>query len=220
MARVISDAGPLIALAKADSLFVPRDLFSRIRIPEAVWLECVQKTGADGRRIEQAASEGWLNVVSVATKRSHPPSLGIGEVEAIQLRTREGAADRGRSAGKARGNATWTGLHRNRSHAAPGRAEIDRRQRRGHDSTHGRMRLSDLAADLAAAEGADFTRWALFGQTGGSAAKTSASSQRAEPLKSDHEVVISYDSIMSCAIPEVTRGPERLRLHPLCGQGR
>ena len=85
MARVISDAGPLIALAKADSLFVPRDLFSRIRIPEAVWLECVQKTGADSRRIEQAASEGWLNVVSVATKRSHPPSLGIGEVEAIQL---------------------------------------------------------------------------------------------------------------------------------------
>ena len=85
MAHVISDAGPLIALAKADSLFVPRDLFSRIRIPEAVWLECVQKTGADSRRIEQAASDGWLNVVSVATKRSHPPSLGIGEVEAIQL---------------------------------------------------------------------------------------------------------------------------------------
>ena len=85
MARVISDAEPLIALAKADSLFVPRDLFSRIRIPEAVWLECVQKTGADSRRIEQAAREGWLNVVSVATKRSHPPSLGIGEVEAIQL---------------------------------------------------------------------------------------------------------------------------------------
>ena len=85
MARVISDAGPLIALAKADSLFVPRDLFSCIRIPEAVWLECVQKTGADSRRIEQAASEGWLNVVSVATKRSHPPSLGTGEIEAIQL---------------------------------------------------------------------------------------------------------------------------------------
>ena len=85
MARVISDAGPLIALAKADSLFVPRDLFSRIRIPEAVWLECVQKTGADSRRIEQAASEGWLNVVPVATRRSHPPSLGNGEVEAIQL---------------------------------------------------------------------------------------------------------------------------------------
>ena len=85
MARVISDAGPLIALAKVDALFVPRDLFSRIRIPEAVWLECVQKTGADSRRIEQAASEGWLNVVSVATGQSHSPSLGDGEIEAIQL---------------------------------------------------------------------------------------------------------------------------------------
>ena len=85
MARVISDAGPLIALAKVDSLFVPRDLFSRIRIPEAVWLECVQKTGADSRRIEQAANAGWLNVMSVSTRRSHPPSLGSRETEAIQL---------------------------------------------------------------------------------------------------------------------------------------
>ena len=62
MARVISDAGPLIALAKLDSLFVPRDLFTRIRIPEAVWLECVRKPGTDSRRIEQAASEGWFDV--------------------------------------------------------------------------------------------------------------------------------------------------------------
>ena len=85
MARVISDAGPLIALAKVDSLFVPRDLFSRIRIPEAVWLECVQKAGTDSRRIEQVASEGWLNVVSLATGQSHSQSLGDGEIEAIQL---------------------------------------------------------------------------------------------------------------------------------------
>ena len=118
---------------------------------------------------------------------------------------REGAADRGRSAGKARGNATWTGVHRNRSHAAPGRAEIDRRQRRGHDSTHGRMRLSNLAADLAATEGADVRRCASFGHTGRSAAKTSASSSRAASLKSDHEVAIGYDSIMSDATPEVTQ---------------
>ena len=67
------------------------------------------------------------------------------------------------------------------------------------------MRLSDLAADLAATEDADITRCASFGQTGSSAAKTSASSQRAESLKSDHEVAIGYDSIMSYAIPEVTR---------------
>ena len=79
------DVGPLIALAKADSLHVPGDLFSRIQIPEAVWLECVQKPGADSRRIEEAASEGWLSVVSVSTSRNHPSSLGTGEIEAIQL---------------------------------------------------------------------------------------------------------------------------------------
>ncbi|MDE0222043.1 MAG: hypothetical protein OXJ90_22440 [Spirochaetaceae bacterium] len=86
MARVISDAGPLIALAKIDALFIPRDLFARIRIPEAVWIECREKPGEDSRRIEQAAHEGWLEVVSVASGRAaRPQSLGPGEGEAIQL---------------------------------------------------------------------------------------------------------------------------------------
>lgn len=85
MAHVISDAGPLIALAKVDSLFIPRELFSRLRIPEAVWLECMRKTGEDSRRIEQAAIDGWLDVVSVDLRQPLPPSLGLGEGEAIQL---------------------------------------------------------------------------------------------------------------------------------------
>ena len=85
MAVVISDAGPLIALAKVDSLFIPRELFSRIHIPEAVWLECRTKAGVDSRRIERAANEGWLHVVPVAARRPLSLSLGDGEVEAIQL---------------------------------------------------------------------------------------------------------------------------------------
>ncbi len=88
MAVVISDAGPLIALAKVDSLFVPRVLFSRIRIPEAVRDECVRKPGEDTRRIEQAVDDGWIDVVSVKLKRADRPfslSLGKGETEAIQL---------------------------------------------------------------------------------------------------------------------------------------
>ena len=85
MAGVIGDAGPLIALAKVDSLFIPRDLFSRLRIPEAVWLECRKKEGVDSRRIERAANEGWLDVVPVPTRRPLPPSLGSGEAETIQL---------------------------------------------------------------------------------------------------------------------------------------
>ena len=85
MAHVISDAGPLIALAKVDSLFIPKDLFSRLRIPGAVWSECREKEGEDSRRIEQAVNEGWVDVVPVAEGLSLPPSLGRGEAEAMQL---------------------------------------------------------------------------------------------------------------------------------------
>ena len=88
MAVVISDAGPLIALAKVDSLFIPKALFSRLQIPEAVWLECRQKAGEDSRRIEQAAHDGWLSVVTQTVEqasRRFSPSLGSGEIEAMQL---------------------------------------------------------------------------------------------------------------------------------------
>ena len=85
MAVVVSDAGPLIALARIDSLFILEHLFSRIRIPQAVWLECREKPGEDSRRIERAASEGWLSVAPVTVERPYPRSLGRGEVEAIQL---------------------------------------------------------------------------------------------------------------------------------------
>ena len=85
MAVVVSDAGPLIALAGIDSLFIARQLFSRLLIPEAVWLECREKPGEDRRRIEQAADEEWLDVVSVTVRQPFPRSLGRGEVESIQL---------------------------------------------------------------------------------------------------------------------------------------
>ena len=85
MAGVISDAGPLIALAKIDSLFIPKALFARIRIPEAVWLECGGRKGEDSRRIERAANEGWLQVMPAAAGPQPSPGLGSGETEAIRL---------------------------------------------------------------------------------------------------------------------------------------
>jgi len=88
VAVVVSDAGPLIALAKVDALFVARRLFARLQIPEAVWSECRGKPGDDSRRIEQAEREGWLHVVRLtaeATRKRFPPSLGQGETEALQL---------------------------------------------------------------------------------------------------------------------------------------
>ena len=92
MAQVISDAGPLIALAKVESLFIPRDLFSHLRIPEAVWSECQEKAGEDSRRIEQAVNEGWVDVVSTVEGLRLPPSLGRGEAEVIQLALETGNA--------------------------------------------------------------------------------------------------------------------------------
>lgn len=88
MAVVVSDAGPLIALAKVDALFVARRLFSRLQIPEAVWSECRGKPGEDSRRIAQAGRDGWLRVVKLtteATRKRFPHSLGRGEIEALQL---------------------------------------------------------------------------------------------------------------------------------------
>ena len=159
-------------------------------------------------------------VRSHKAKSSTEPWNRRSRVDTTGAGNREGAADHGRSAGKARGNATWTELHRNRSHAALGRAEIDRRQRRGHDSTHGRMRLSDLAADLAATEGADFRRCALFGLTGSSAAKTSRllveRETSEERPRSGHQLRLDHEFRDSRG----HSGPERLRLYPLREQGR
>lgn len=88
MAVVISDAGPLIALAKVDALFIPQTLFARLRIPEAVRDECVRKPGEDTRRIEKAIRDGWIGVASVEPGPADRPfslSLGRGETEAIRL---------------------------------------------------------------------------------------------------------------------------------------
>ena len=85
MAVVISDAGPLIALAKVDRLRILRQLFGRVVIPEAVWSECVQHEGEDTRRIEDAVARDWLIRTPVEVRDRFPRSLGRGEVEALQL---------------------------------------------------------------------------------------------------------------------------------------
>lgn len=85
MAVVVSDAGPLIALAKTDSLYVLRRLFSHVVVPDAVRCECVAREGIDSRRIEDAVADGWLSVAAVQVTERFPRSLGRGEIEAIQL---------------------------------------------------------------------------------------------------------------------------------------
>ena len=41
--RVVSDSGPLIALAKVEKLHVLRELFGKVLIPRAVWMEVVER---------------------------------------------------------------------------------------------------------------------------------------------------------------------------------
>ena len=55
MARiVIADAGPLIAFASVDLLFVLKALFSKLTITESVRAECGAKPGSDAQRIATA----------------------------------------------------------------------------------------------------------------------------------------------------------------------
>jgi len=85
MAIVISDAGPLIALARIDALFILQKLFTHIQIPEAVYHECIAKKGVDSQRIKQAIETGWIQRITVAILQPFPVSLGKGEIEAMQL---------------------------------------------------------------------------------------------------------------------------------------
>jgi predicted nucleic acid-binding protein len=86
--NVVSDTGPLIALAKVDHLHLLQALFHEVRIPLAVHRELVAKSGPESARLESAL-QGFLKLapvstlpsaVELATSRLHP-----GEREAIAL---------------------------------------------------------------------------------------------------------------------------------------
>jgi predicted nucleic acid-binding protein len=85
MAGVLSDAGPLIALAGVEALGLLRNLFSEVQIPRAVFEECSAKAGLDRERIEAAVNEGWIKVTAASPSDGAPPCLGPGEWEAIRL---------------------------------------------------------------------------------------------------------------------------------------
>ena len=85
MAIVISDAGPLIVLARIDALFILQRLFTQVQIPEAVYHECIAKDGVDSQRIKKAIEEGWIQIIAVIIKHLFPVSLEKGEIEAMQL---------------------------------------------------------------------------------------------------------------------------------------
>ncbi len=94
MSSVVSNATPLIYLAKADRLGLVLSLFEEILIPEAVYEEVVLKGKrlgqADALLVEKAIEEGRISVRHV--QRTHPVSIPLhpGEVEVISLALESG----------------------------------------------------------------------------------------------------------------------------------
>jgi len=85
MAVVVTDAGPLIALARVEALDLLRELFDRVLIPEAVKTECCAKPGMDADRITAAIAQKWLVVTPVALVNAPAAQLGKGERQALAL---------------------------------------------------------------------------------------------------------------------------------------
>ncbi|WP_297509270.1 DUF3368 domain-containing protein [Thermococcus sp.] len=85
--KVVSNSGPLIALAKVGKLYVLRELFGKIIIPRAVWVEVVEK-GRGKPGSDEVASAEWIEVVDVKDKLGVDilrSEIEIGEAEAIVL---------------------------------------------------------------------------------------------------------------------------------------
>ncbi len=84
---VVSNSGPLIALAKLGLLFIPKDFFGEVFIPEEVWKEVVErgkgKPGAD-----DVKRSNWIKVHEVGDRLCVDilsRDIGRGETEAIIL---------------------------------------------------------------------------------------------------------------------------------------
>jgi uncharacterized protein len=87
---VVSNTGPLIALAKADSLGILKALFETVLTPPAVQRELFAKVGAESRRLEEAAAD-FIRTTPVSLSGAPRQiaelagHLGPGEQEAIAL---------------------------------------------------------------------------------------------------------------------------------------
>jgi uncharacterized protein len=84
---VVSNASPLINLARIDKLHLLHDLYDHLIIPEAVWREIVvEGTGQPGADEVKGAS--WIEMHAVANRqlvRALQQELDAGEAEAIIL---------------------------------------------------------------------------------------------------------------------------------------
>lgn len=89
MGKVISNATPLIYLAKADKLGLLKKVFRQVIIPEEVKNEIVdegKKLGEmDAYLVEQAIKEGWIKVLNTKELIEIPLQLEKGEIAVLSL---------------------------------------------------------------------------------------------------------------------------------------
>ena len=94
MDKVVSNATPLIYLAKANKLSLLQNMVKQVFIPEAVYREVViegKRLGEkDAYRLERAINQGWILVEGA--KIIYPVEITIhpGEVEVISLAKEKG----------------------------------------------------------------------------------------------------------------------------------
>jgi predicted nucleic acid-binding protein len=112
---VVSNAGPLIALARIGRFDLLRRIFDHVIIPQAVYDEVVVKgSGRPGSDETHQALGDWIEIASVnnaAVARSLATKLGQGESEAIALAIDLSADIILLNDGKARATADFMGLH-------------------------------------------------------------------------------------------------------------
>ena len=88
---IVSDSGPLISLARIGRLWLLRELFGVVLIPEAVYRETVEK-GKGKLGAEEITMARWIKTFPIKTREKLPTfrRLGAGEVEAIILAEERG----------------------------------------------------------------------------------------------------------------------------------
>ena len=89
MDRIVSNATPLIYLAKADCLDLLRRVIKRTLIPQAVHEEVVvrgkERAEPDAYRVETAIEEAWICVKEVVVHEPVRIALHPGEMDVISL---------------------------------------------------------------------------------------------------------------------------------------
>lgn len=85
---LVSNTGPLIALAKVDQLCLLKELFGEVLIAPAVYREILAKVGPEAQRLDEAMRE-FIHITEPALISTNveqiTANLGVGEQQAIAL---------------------------------------------------------------------------------------------------------------------------------------